>query len=165
MLDGLVSAAARQLLPIAATINLISLRLGDNLCAEHSCHSGLGGNPRLYAGARMHWNLVLFTALWWAFIGTILSAAMSLGVTLRVTRAAWVRRTWRGWLQGLVLILLVFGAKIQPVPHWSTTHAASELPVQLQRPAGRLRARRLGRRVAWRSSADAWKNALVLRRD
>jgi len=35
MLDGLVSAAARQLLPIAAPINLISLRLGDNLCAEH----------------------------------------------------------------------------------------------------------------------------------
>ena len=100
MLDGLVSAAARQLLPIAATINLISLRLGDNLCAEHSCHSGLGGNPRLYAGARMHWNLVLFTALWWAFIGTILTAAVSLGVTLRVTRAAWVRRTWRGSFRG-----------------------------------------------------------------
>jgi len=60
----------------------------------------------------MHWNLVLFTALWWAFIGTILTAAMSLGVTLSVTRAGWVRRTWRRWLQGLVLILLVFGAAL-----------------------------------------------------
>ena len=60
----------------------------------------------------MHWNLVLFTARWWAFIGTILTAAMSFGVTLSVTRAGWVRRTWRRWLQGLVLILLVFGAAL-----------------------------------------------------
>jgi len=44
--------------------------------------------------------------------GTILTAAMSLGVTLSVTRAGWVRRTWRRWLQGLVLILLVFGAAL-----------------------------------------------------
>jgi len=60
----------------------------------------------------MHWNLVLFTALWWAFIGTILTAAMSLGVTLSVTRAGWVRRTWRRWLQGLMLILVAFGASL-----------------------------------------------------
>src|SRR5882724_11040242 len=38
--------------------------------------------------------------------------AMSLGVTLSVTRAGWVRRTWRRWLQGLMLILLAFGASL-----------------------------------------------------
>ena len=137
MLDGLVSAAARQLLPIAATINLISLRLGDNLSAEHSCHSGLGGNPRLYAGAPMHWNLVLFTALWWAFIGTILTAAMSLGVTLSVTRAGWVRRTWRRWLQGLVLILLVFGAALVGTPGTFARSNQPSDPRRSRRPHGR----------------------------
>ena len=58
----------------------------------------------------MSWNLILITALWWAFIGTILTAALYLGIRLSVARSGWIRRTWSRWLRGLILIVIVFAA-------------------------------------------------------
>jgi len=58
----------------------------------------------------MHWDLVLITALWWMFIGAILTAAVYLGIRLSVARTGWVRRTWNPWIRGLILIVVVFAA-------------------------------------------------------
>ncbi len=58
----------------------------------------------------MYWDLVLITALWWVFIGAILTAAMYLGIRRSVARTGWVRRTWTQWIRGLVLIVVVFAA-------------------------------------------------------
>jgi hypothetical protein len=56
----------------------------------------------------MHWDLVLITALWWVFIGAILTAAIYMGIRRSVARTGWVRRTWIEWIQGLVLVVVVF---------------------------------------------------------
>ena len=62
----------------------------------------------------MYWDLVLITALWWVFIGAILTAAMYLGIRRSVARTGWVRRTWTQWIRGLVLIVVVFAAVFAP---------------------------------------------------
>ena len=126
----------------------LTASVGETIYARStSVTPGRAATLRLYFGAAMHWNLILFTARWWAFIGTILTAAMSLGVTLSVTRAGWVRRTWRRWLQGLVLILLVFSAAFVGTFGDFARSSQSSDPGRSKRPRGCS-----ARWSSWRSS-------------
>lgn len=70
----------------------------------------VGRRTLLDLGAAMHWDLVLITALWWAFIGAILTTANYLGIRRSMARTGWVRRTWIEWIRGLALVVGVFAA-------------------------------------------------------
>src|SRR5437879_11905542 len=52
-----------------------------------------------------------------------------------VTRAEWVRRTWRRWLQGLVLILLVFGAALVRISGDFRTEQPAFRPEAIETPS------------------------------